>query len=72
MVFIERCARCENKHSIELLFDDFLEYKNTDKLIQEVFPDVSSDGREIIMINACRLKGFPGFFFCDPCLERDG
>lgn len=48
-----RCPICRGITEVEVYEDDYREFENSDKLIQDIFPYLSPSAREILITGIC-------------------
>jgi hypothetical protein len=59
------CRSCVESKGVEVFSDDLKYYINNNSLVQNVWPDLSADDRELIMAWS---SGHP--YFCPTCWDK--
>ena len=61
-----KCRACPTSNSIEVFADDYRNYFHNNQLVQNVWPDLSPDQREVIMGHS------NNFYLCASCWDKMG
>ena len=65
IVIMSYCIKCNSLHAVDVPEDSWNYYKtNRDSLVQNVFPDLSPDEREIL------IGADSGVYHCPPCWDK--
>ena len=48
-----KCSICGKKHDIEITKEQYEDYRHSNKLIQEIFPDMKPEIRELFISQVC-------------------
>ena len=47
------CAQCGEIHTIRVYYDDWQAWRSGEKLVQEAFPYLSAENRELLISRIC-------------------
>ncbi len=71
----EAAAQCRNCHAvngIDIVAESFRAYIEGAANVQEAFPSLSADHRELLMQVARRMRGEFHWYLCPECWEKMG
>lgn len=67
-----RCQHCHTVNSIDIVAESFRAYLEGTVHIQEAFPSLSVNDRELLMQVARRMRGDFHWYLCPACWEEMG